>query len=728
LTAPVVTTTALATTHSVSYSVRADGVAVISLASPFEQDNRLDRQVVAELLGVLGRLETDSSCLGAVLISARKDFMLGTQLASLKTIKFASEAELFSRDITSAFRRLGTLSKPVVAAVHGAALGSGFELALACRAIVAVNNDATTFGFPEVCVGLLPGAHGLLRVAERAGLGAALDLGLSGKPVSSARAMVLGLVDEICPLSVLLDVASRWARQFAFGIAPDPVRRLPSWEDAQSFLFESNPIGRRLLLARARGESHLKTHGHYPAPERIVDVLERYMKRGIDAAGELEAKFFGELVVSETAHHLIALFYAAEAQHADSGVDVADGTVEAHPVEHVAVLGGGVMGSGIAYVTTASGIPVRLKERDDAGVGRALSYVKRLFDERVACHELTWMQRDRAFSLLSATSGLTGLGGADVVIEAVFEDLSLKQALLREFESLTKPTAIFASNTSSIPIGRIAEAARRPEQVVGMHYFSPVQRTELLEVVRAEKTAPHVVATVVALGKRQGKTVIVVKDSVGFYTSRILAPYLNEAVQLLSEGITVEAIDKALVDWGWAVGPFQLVDELGLDLVAHVAEMVHGAFGERLIPPDAMVRLIGDDRKGRKNSRGFYSYGYPSTPERRVDTTVYRSLEVEPHGRLPQEEIQMRCGLQLVNEALHAFGDGILRSAREGDLGAVLGLGFPRFRGGPFRYVDTLGAEEVLRRVQGYCDRLGRRWSPAPVLVDMAKKGRRFHV
>jgi 3-hydroxyacyl-CoA dehydrogenase/enoyl-CoA hydratase/3-hydroxybutyryl-CoA epimerase len=276
----------------------------------------------------------------------------------------------------------------------------------------------------------------------------------------------------------------------------------------------------------------------------------------------------------------------------------------------------------------------------------------------------------------------------------------------------------------------IAQASQHPETVVGMHYFSPVHKMPLLEVIRTDKTAPWVVATAVSLGKKQGKTVIVVKDGVGFYTSRILAPYMNEAAHLVAEGVPVEAIDRALVAWGFPVGPLQLLDEVGIDVAAHVGEIVHAAFGDRMLPPPGMKKLTLDDRKGKKNGRGFYTYSSNPKAKREVDPTVYAVLGVKPKSKapaLPAEEIQMRCALQMVNEALLCFGEGLLRSPRDGDVGAIFGLGFPPFRGGPLRYVDTIGAAEVLRRVRGYEMRFGPRFTPAPVLVEMARRGERFY-
>jgi 3-hydroxyacyl-CoA dehydrogenase/enoyl-CoA hydratase/3-hydroxybutyryl-CoA epimerase len=620
-------------------------------------------------------------------------------------------------------RRIETLHKPVVAAVHGAVLGGGFELALACHAVVASDDRATRLGLPEVHLGLLPAANGMLRVADRAGLRVAIDLALTGDSLRAERARTLRLVDDVCPRAILLEVAARRAKALVGHVPRVRDERI----DLAALALEKNPLGRALLFRRVREEARERTRSHYPAAERILDVLERYAARGFDAGAGLEAKAFGELVVSETAHRLIELFFSTVALKKDAGVD--EPGVETREVSHIGVLGGGLMGSGIAYVTVSAGLPVRLQERDDAAAGRALRAVRALLDARVEGRSITALERDQTFARLSATTDLSGMRHTDLVVEAAYEDVALKQSLLRDVEAHVAPTCVYASSTSSIPIAKIAQVARDPGRVLGMRYFRPVAKMELLEVVRADKTEAWAVATAVALGKQQGKTVIVVRDGPGFYTTRVLAPFLNEATHLVAEGVAVDVIDAALVDWGFPIGPLQLLDDVGIDVGSHVAQVLHAAFGERMIPPGALARLVGDERKGRKNRRGFYRYDAHDgerSEGRAVDATIYAVIGARPTQRLPVEEIQMRCALALVNEAVRCFGDGVLRSPRDGDVGAVLGLGFPGFRGGPFRYVDTLGAAEALRRVQGYADRFGERWRPAPLLVQMAKKGERF--
>lgn len=726
---------------SVRTEVRPDGIALLTLDDPRETHNTITPELGAELSAALDAAERNPHVKAVVLRSAKKDsFLVGANIDYLQTLRFASDGEDVSREVGKSFARITRGRKPVVACVHGAALGGGFELALACTATVATDDPKTVLGLPEVKLGLMPAANGLIRVAERAGLVAAIDLGLSGRSLKPKKALALGLVDEVVAPSIALEATCRLALRLV--TRPDLRKNLAgrrAWmrhrgsplarlRDARRLLLEKTPIGRALLFRRARTEAKQETHGHYPATERMLDVLEKYGRKGFRHAAELEARLFGELVVSETSHRLVELFFAHTASKKDPGVE-RDELDRAQPyaVDRVAVIGAGLMGAGIAYVSVEAGLPVRIKDTDDIALGRGLKYVKDVLDERARRGSITALERDHTFARLSGTVDYSGVGAADLVIEAVFEDLELKHAVLRDVEKLVKDTCVIASNTSALPIARIAEASSRPERILGMHYFSPVHRMPLLEVVRTKHTDPRAIATAVAVGKRQGKTVIVVHDGTGFYTTRILAPYLNEATQLLTEGVAIDDVDRALVDWGFPTGPLHLLDDVGIDVAAHVATEMHGAFGDRLRAPEALASLRADHRHGRKNGRGFYLYGRGHKAEKRVDDTVYQALRIRPHTKPMPEEISLRCSLALVNEALRCLDEGIVRSARDGDVGAVFGIGFPPFRGGPFRYVDVLGAPEVLRRTRSLEQRFGARFEPAPLLVDMARKGKRFY-
>lgn len=721
--------------------VRPDGVALITIDDPRETHNTITPQLGAELSAALDAVDRDATVKAIVLRSGKKDsFLVGANIDYLQTIRFASDAAEASLEVGKRFARIAASSKPVVACVHGAALGGGFELALACTATVATDDPKTALGLPEVKLGLMPAANGLLRVAERAGLVAAIDLGLSGRSLKPHKALSLGLVDEVVALSIALEASCRLALRLV--TRPELRKNLAgrrAWmrhrgspmaraRDAQRVLLEKTPVGRALLFRRARAAAKEETHGHYPATDRMLDVLERFGRKGFRSAAELEARLFGELVVSETSHRLVELFFAHTASKKDPGVEHDEKSrAQPYSIERVAVVGAGLMGAGIAYVSVEAGLPVRIKDTDDVALGRGLKYVKDVLDERERRGSITTIERDHTFARLSGTIDYSGVGAADLVIEAVFEDLALKHAVIRDVEKLVKDTCVIASNTSALPIARIAEASSRPDRILGMHYFSPVHRTPLLEVVRTPHTDPRAIATAVAVGKRQGKTVIVVHDGTGFYTTRILAPYLNEAAQLLTEGVSIDDVDRSLVDWGFPVGPLHLLDDVGIDVSSHVATEMHAAFGDRLRAPDALAALRADHRQGRKNGRGFYLYGRGPKAGKRVDDTIYQVLRIRPHTKPMPEEISLRCTIALVNEALRCLDEGILRSPRDGDVGAVFGIGFPAFRGGPFRYVDVLGAPEVLRRTRSLEQRFGTRFEPAPLLVDMARKGKRFY-
>ena len=383
------------------------------------------------------------------------------------------------------------------------------------------------------------------------------------------------------------------------------------------------------------------------------------------------------------------------------------------------------MGGGIAAVnTTKAGVHTRIKEIDHAGVGRGLAYVRKVLDRQVKRRRLKPHQADKAMHLVTGSTDYAGFGDADLVIEAVFEDLTLKQSVLRDVEAATGKGTIFASNTSSIPITDIAEGAERPELVIGMHYFSPVEKMPLLEVVVTDETADWVTATCVAFGKAQGKTVIVVNDGTGFYTTRVLAPYAGEVMHLLAEGVSVEAIDDAMVRWGFPIGPITLSDEVGIDVGAKIAKIMEAAFGERMAVPEQFGRLVDDDRKGRKNGRGFYLY--EDGEKGAVDETVYETIGADTRVVVDDEVIQRRLGLLFINESARCLEEGILRSARDGDIGAIMGLGFPPFRGGPFMYVDQVGADVVVEQLRELESEHGERFTPAQILVDAAENGTQF--
>ena len=702
----------------------ADGVMTLLLDVPGETLNVLGGEVAEEFEALLARALADPSVKGVVLASGKKDtFVAGARIEEFQLSRTAAEAEKLSRAAQAHFNRLEAYPKPVVAAIHGVCLGGGLEWSLACTWRIATDDPRTRLGLPETQLGVIPGAGGTQRLPRLVGLQAALDMICAARNVKARRALRMGLVDEVVPPALLLQVAGRRAVELAEGKVRRQPRKAHVGERLARAALEGNGLGRGLVLRKARQAVRAKTRGHYPAPLRAIDAVEHGLRRGKAEGLFLEARIFGELAVSPTAQRLMEIFFAQTALRKDSGVDAPG--VKARPVARVGILGGGFMGSGIALVTAQAGLPVRIRERDDATAAKALGSVRASLDERVKKHSFDRLERDEKMRLVTATTDLSGFERVEVAIEAVFEDLSLKQEMVRAFEAVN-PEGLFASNTSSIPIAQIAQASAHPETVLGMHYFSPVPKMPLLEVIATPRTAPEAIATAVALGKRQGKTVIVVRDGPGFYTSRILVPYMNEAARILVEGARIEDVDRALTAFGFPVGPLALLDEVGIDVGDKVGRILHAAFGDRMAPPEALHDVLATGRLGRKSRKGFYTY---DGKRKRVDETIYALL---PGGgtrkSIPAVEIGERVVLRMVNEAILCLGENILRSARDGDVGAVFGLGFPPFRGGPFRHADAVGTGALLESLRRLEEKHGSRFAPAPLLVELGTAGRPFHL
>ena len=703
---------------SLTLKKRGDGVAVLLFDTPKRPVNVLSGGMLEEAAPLMEEIEKDDAIAAVVLASGKPDsFIAGADLDDVVKMT-AEEAESISRGAHAWLDRVERSGKPFVAAIHGAALGGGLEVALACRYRVASDHPKTVLALPEVMLGVLPGAGGTQRLPRLIGLQRALPMLLTGKRVRAAQAYRHGLVDALTSPGGLVETAAKAARALADGtLAPDRDRQPLS---EKPLLL---PPLRSWAIGKAREAVIWKTRGLYPAPLDILACVEKGLSDGIEAGMEEEAVRFGKLVGSDGAKHLIRLFDAMTALKKAPKGDAP------RPVRRLGVLGAGLMGEGIAAVSLALS-PVVLKDVSEEGLARAAKGLRKGLEKRARSGALTRLERDRQWYGLSATTRPEDLAGCDLVIEAVFEDLALKRKVLAETEAVVSPEAVFASNTSALPIREIAASAKFPERVVGMHYFSPVPKMPLLEVVVAEKTAAWAVATARALGVAQGKTVIVVKDGPGFYTTRILAPFINEAAVLLDEGAAIPALDAALLDFGFPVGPVALLDEVGIDVAAHVSNDLGKAFASRGAAPSATFgRLFEAGFRGRKNRKGFYLYpkDRPSKGKKEVDPEVYSFFGGTSRKRMAAEDLRDRLALLMVNEAAWCLAEGIVASPRDADAGAILGLGFPPFRGGPFRYVDATGAAAVAGRLEELAELHGKRFAPAPLLVEMARRRTRFY-
>jgi 3-hydroxyacyl-CoA dehydrogenase/enoyl-CoA hydratase/3-hydroxybutyryl-CoA epimerase len=489
------------------------------------------------------------------------------------------------------------------------------------------------------------------------------------------------------------------------------------------FLLDGNPLGRLLVYHFARKQVLAQTKGNYPAPLAALEAVRHGLSHGLAAGLQREAQLFGQLAVSDVSRKLVQIFFATRDLKKDFGDADAPKPAE---VRRLGIVGSGFMGAGIAGTAVVqAGVDVRLKDADLPRVAKGIATALSIVDDRLTRRRITRFEHARLVALLSGGAGYEGFGAADLVIEAVFEELAVKQQVLRECETVLPARAVFATNTSTIPITRIAEAAKRPGQVIGMHFFSPVARMPLLEVIPSDRTAPQTVSTAVGFGRRMGKTVIVVRDSPGFWINRILGPYMNEAAHLLLSGVGAEDVDRAMVQFGFPVGPITLLDEVGLDVAQHAGEVLESAFGERLAPPQALAALVKDGRLGRKAGKGFFRYS--GGKKVGVDPSIYPLLGVQPNGGIPTADIVQRLTYAMLNEAARAAAEGVVRSPRDGDIGAIYGFGFPPFRGGPLRYLDDLGADRVYAELQRLADRLGPRFTPCEAIIEQARARKRFY-
>ena len=697
-----------------------DGVGIVVFDLPNAPLNIISRAVKNEFIALFQRLESDPSINAAVLISGKPDsFIAGADIEEFLEWRTAAQAESASREGHALLDRLENLRTPVVAAIHGACLGGGLEASLACAWRIATDHPKTVLALPEVQIGIFPGAGGTQRLPRTVGLTAALDMILTGKNIRAKKALQIGLVHELVHPAILRDIAVQRARELAARTRGRNASAIRG--GMKHLLLDGNPVGRSFVMRRAREEVLKKTRGNYPAPLAALDAVAAGYQ-GREHGYREEARLFGEMAMTSVCRELIFLFFATSALKKEE----IPGAGEPQKVDRLGILGAGFMGSGIASIAVQQGTMVRLKDADLSRVGKGIAGVRDVLKERLTRKQITRQEMADQLTLIGGTVDYSGFRNVDLVIEAVFEDLKVKHAVVREVEEALPETAIVASNTSTIPIALIAQASRRPERLLGMHFFSPVHRMPLLEVIPTRSTRADVVGTAVAWGREIGKTVIVVRDAPGFYVNRILAPYLNEAGALLDAGATTESIDDAMEKFGFPVGPLTLLDEVGLDIASKSGAILHQAFGERMAPSPAMRAVVNAGRVGRKGKSGFYLYDTDGK-KGSADTTVYSLLGNPTRSSFPADEIQQRCALALVNEAARALEEGIVRTARDGDIGAVFGIGFPPFRGGPFRWIDAVGVGKVVDALEDLSARFAPRFTPCDLLVSMARRSERFY-
>jgi 3-hydroxyacyl-CoA dehydrogenase/enoyl-CoA hydratase/3-hydroxybutyryl-CoA epimerase len=691
-----------------------DGIGKIVIDRPDDSVNAVNLELIEDLALAVRAARAAQGLKGLIVTSAKENqWVAGADLRMVTHVSDPGQVEAGSRRFQAVIDELAWLPCTTVAAINGAALGGGLELALACDYRVAADLPSVSLGQPEVNLGLLPAGGGTQRLPRLIGVQRALDLILSGRRLNARRARRAGLLDEVVHPTVLEQATRVWAAKPKRPL-DRPIKLGLNLQSATD-LAEQTPAGRSFMYRQARHAVLARTHGHYPAPLKALEALEIGFEQGLAAGLEAESRAFGELAPSETAKNLIWLFMATQRQKRQGKT--------APQVERMAIVGAGFMGAAIAEVAAVAGLPVRLKDVKPEAVAKGLSSIKKMVERLDARQSRDVLQR------LSGTTDYSGFLMADLVIEAVFEDLNIKQKVVKELEAVIQADAVIASNTSALPIREIASTAQHPERIVGMHFFSPAERMPLVEVIRPASAADWAVNTAVELGTRMGKTVIVVGDTPGFYTSRVLGVMMNEAAILLGEGARIENVDRAMTDFGFPVGPFVLYDEVGLAVAQHAGETVGRAFGDRLPASGIVPQLVAAGQTGRKAGAGFYVWrtsspvpgplrGLIKRSNRTPNPNVYELAGNVAQRDLDDNWIKDRLALLFVNEALRCLDEGVLRSPTDGDLGAVLGVGFPPFLGGPFHYADALGHEVLRGKLQTLADAHGSRYAPSPLLIE----------
>ncbi len=705
-----------ATSSAMRVEKRPDGVAIAWLDTPGSPVNVLSTRFFGDFNKMLDEAERDPEIKAVVLASAKPDnFIAGADIHEFLTLDKVEDLEKLVRDGHAMLDRIANSRKPFVAAIHGACLGGGYEMALACHYRIASDDPKTVVGLPEVMLGILPAAGGCQRLPRLIGVANALPLILAGQRVKAKKAKKLGMVDVLTTPKGIADTAAIAAAQLISGRLR-PERKLGFMAN----LFNGALLG--VVIGQARKETMRKTRGLYPAPLAILECIQTGLARGFKAGQEAEIKHFGRIASGSESKNLIRLFDAMNA------LKKLPEDSEPQKVDRLAIIGGGFMGEGIAAVSIGA-TPTVVKDIADEALGKCAKGIRKALDKRFKSGSLSRLERDRNWANLHFTKDYKDLANADLVIEAVFEKLDLKQRVLADTEAVLAPRAVFATNTSALPLKDITAHAKHPERVVGMHYFSPVPKMPLLEIVRGPQSADWAIATAIKYGIKQGKTCIVVGDGPGFYTSRALAPYMNETMVILEEGASIEALDKAILDWGFPVGPVALLDEVGIDVAGHVARDLGKAFADRLQGQTQVIaKLVEAGYAGRKNNRGFYSYPPEGSKKRKtVNTDIYSFFGGPNRKELAARDMTDRLALMFINEAVYCLQEGILATPRDGDVGAILGLGFPPFKGGPFRYVDSVGADKIVARMEELATKHGSRFKPAPLLVEMAQSGKPFY-
>ncbi|MFC6488927.1 3-hydroxyacyl-CoA dehydrogenase NAD-binding domain-containing protein [Nitratireductor sp. GCM10026969] len=713
----------------------ADGITLVTWDMPDRSMNVFTEEVMDELEAIVDRLASDEAVKGAVITSGKETFSGGADLTMLQAMLGRFEKEK-GKDREKAvkllfdgagrmgwlWRKLETSGKPWVSAINGTCMGGAFELSLACHGRVAAEGDHVKLALPEVKVGIFPGAGGTQRVPRLADTQEALQMLTTGKTLSPQKAKAMGLVHEVVPAKKLVDAAKKMIRD---GLSP-----VQPW-DEKGFKLPGGPVysaaGANLwppAIAILRRE----TYGNYPAATAILKCVYEGLLVPFDTALTIEQRYFTEILQTREAAAMIrSLFVSLQALNKGARRPK---DMRATKLKKVGVLGAGFMGAGIAHVTAQAGIPVVLIDRDQEAADEGKAHSAALMDGLIKKGRATEAEKEKLLSLITATPDYDQLEGADLVIEAVFEESGVKKEATEKAEAVLKSSAIFASNTSTIPITSLAKNSKRPKNFVGIHFFSPVDRMMLVEIIMGKNTGEKALAVAMDYARAIKKTPIVVNDTRGFYVNRCVLRYMQEAYSMLNEGVPAPMIENAAKMAGMPVGPLALTDETAIDLAQKIMKQTIRDLGEKAVDPrhmkliDTMVDKHG--RRGRKNGKGFYDY-----PEKPAKKHLWPGLTELYPQKTPEEidvgEVKDRLLFTIALEAARVMEEGIVTDPREADVGSILAFGFAPYTGGVLSYIDGIGAEHFVERAKRLQKKFGRQFKPPKLLLDMAEKSQTFY-
>jgi 3-hydroxyacyl-CoA dehydrogenase/enoyl-CoA hydratase/3-hydroxybutyryl-CoA epimerase len=679
-----------------------DGVAVVTLDTAGEKVNILNAALLGAMENIARDLVSRQELAAVVVISAKHGgFIAGADIHEIESVIDADAGAELARQGQRIFGLWAALPFPVVAALHGHCLGGGTEFALACHCRIATPD--AVIALPEVRLGILPGFGGTQRLPRLISIEKALDIILTGRNVHAEEALALGLVDRLAPAGGLLDEAVVLAREAALDASHLRAARKRHQRSLRHWLLEKNPIGRALLFGEAHKRAVARAEGHYPGPPAIVEVVRRGLSMPIEQGLELEAKELGRLIVTEVSKNLVHLFFLS--QRPKKGAPV---TAEPTKVAKAAVLGAGVMGGGIAQLLAARAVPVLLKDIRSEAVTAGLAQAREMFGRQLAKKDGDAGKVAAKMTLITGTTSYDGFEGIDLVIEAVVEKMGVKQSVLRETETHMSAAAIFATNTSALSVSELQSVAQHPGRVGGMHFFNPVDRMPLVEIIRGERTDERTVATLFDTALRLGKTPVVVADRPGFLVNRLLVAYLNEACLAAGEGIEWQSLDRLAREFGLPMGPFRLIDEVGIDIAAEVGRTLCSAFP--WLPESPLLAAAeASGLKGKKGGEGFYLYPADSKPQ--PNPAIGEKLKLPGKSQAGEADLR-RLLLLMVNEAGRCLEEAVVAAPEDIDTGMVFGAGFPPFRGGLCRWADSEGLVKLVGELEELAGKHGERFAP----------------